>query len=301
MAPEGRARDYALLVMLATLWGSSYFFQRVAVPDIPPLTLVAGRVTGGAALLFAVMLARGVRLPRGRIWSRLAVQSALNASGAWVLLAWGIRYVDSSLATVLNSTSPLWVFLFTMAAIGWRGARAPHLLGTLAGLSGVVMIVGPAALRGLGDAVAGQVACVVGAMLYALAAIYGRRFAGMPPLAVATGTMACAAATLWPLALVLEHPWTLAPSPRALAAWATLAFFCTGLAMLLYFHLLERIGSLGVASQAYLRQAVGVGLGILVLGERPGPLVFAGVALAVLGVILVNRPAKPALPVAARP
>lgn len=297
MAGEGRARDYALLALLATLWGSSYLFQRVAVPEIPPLTLVAGRVTGGAVLLIAVMWLRGTRFPRGgRVWGDLWVQSALNASLAWVLLAWGLQHVDSALATVLNSTSPLWVFVFTMALTRGRGAGWPHLLGTLAGLSGVILIVGPAALAGLGQQVAGQVACVLGAMVYALAALWGRRFAGIPPLAVAAGTMLCASLTLWPLALWAEAPWRLSPSLTALGAWGMLAVFCTGVALLLYFHLLERLGPLGTSSQAYLRQGVGVALGILVLGERPGPLVFAGVALAVLGVILVNRPVRAAGP-----
>lgn len=288
-----RRRDYALLLLLATFWGSSYLFQRIAVPEIPPLTLVAGRVTGGAALLLAVMAWRGVRLPRApRVWRDLAVQSVLNASGAWVLLAWGIQHVDSALATVLNSTSPLWVVVFTILATLGRGVGAAQVAGTVAGLAGVTLIVGPAALRGLGDQVLGQLACVTGAMIYALATFWGRRFAGIPPLAVATGTMLCAAVTLWPLALIFESPLTLSPGAGALAAWAVLAFFCTGLALLLYFHLLGSLGPLGVASQAYLRQAVGVGLGIAILGERPGAIVFAGVALAIIGVILVNRPAR---------
>lgn len=295
MTPDRRRRDYALLALLATLWGSSYLLQRVAVPEIPPLTLVAGRVTGGAVLLIAVMALRGVRFPRGRLlWRDLAIQSLLNATLAWVLLAWGIQHVDSALATVLNSTSPLWVFVFTMVLTGGRGAGWPHLLGTLAGLSGVVLIVGPAALAGLGDQVAGQIACVLGAVLYAFAALWGRRFTGIAPLAVAAGTMLCAALTLWPLAFVFEQPWRLAPSALALSAWGVLAVFCTGMALLLYFHLLGSLGALGTSSQAYLRQGVGVALGILLLGERPGPMVFAGVALAILGVILVNRPVKPA-------
>ncbi|MDF1855157.1 DMT family transporter [Pseudooceanicola sp.] len=292
---DGRGRDYALLCLLATLWGSSYLFQRIAVPEIPPLTLVAGRVTGGALLLLAVMAARGVRLPRGRrIWALLAVQSVLNASGAWVLLAWGLQFVPSALATVLNSTSPLWVFVFILLITRARGASRAHLAGTITGLAGVVLIVGPAALHGLGAEVLGQIACVLGTMIYALATFWGRRFAGVPPLAVASGTMICAALTLWPLAFVFEAPLRLSPAPLALGAWAMLALFCTGIALLIYFHLLTRLGPLGVASQAYLRQAVGVGLGMLVLGERPDTMVFAGVALAVVGVILVNRPLPPA-------
>lgn len=285
-----KLRDYALLCALATLWGSSYLFQRVAVPEIPPVTLVAGRVAGGAGLLICVMWVSGVPFPRGRsVWAALAVQSVLNASGAWVILAWGMRHVESALATVLNSTSPLWVFMFTALLTGGQSARAVHLLGSIAGLCGVALIVGPTALSGLGQEFAGQIACVIGAMIYALAALWGRRFAGMAPLAIAAGTMSCAAITLIPLSLFIDAPWTLRPSGIALSAWATLSLLCTGVALLIYFHLLDRIGPLGVSSQAYLRQGVGVALGVLILGERPDMTVFFGVVLAVLGVILVNR------------
>jgi len=298
---DGRLRDYALLGLLALLWGSSYLFMRVAAPVVPPLTLVAVRATGAALLLLAVMLALRVPMPRGRgTWGHLWVQSVLNASGAWVLLAWGIARVDASLATVLNSTSPLWVFVFTLVLTRGRGAGRVHAAGIVAGLSGVVLIVGPAALRGLGDTVSGQIACVLGAMLFGAAALYGRRFGGLHPLAVAAGTITCAAVTLVPLALILERPWTVQITAPIAASLAMLAIPCTGVALLLYFHLLARLGSLGVASQSWLRQGVGVALGIAILGERPGPTVFLGVALAVLGVVLVNRPVRAPLPAPAK-
>ena len=106
--------EYALLALLALLWGSSYLFIKIAVAEIPPISLIALRVVIDGAFLLVVMRWRSEKLPRGsRTWGQLLVQSFLNGIGAWTVLAWGQQYVDSGLASVLNSTSPIFVFLFT--------------------------------------------------------------------------------------------------------------------------------------------------------------------------------------------
>jgi drug/metabolite transporter (DMT)-like permease len=154
-----------------------------------------------------------------------------------------------------------------------------------------VLIVGLDALRGLGTQVAGQLACLLGAALYACAAIYGKRFSHIPPVATATGTMICATATLVPLAFVVERPWAMHPSTVALAAMAVLSVLCTGVALLLYFRLVRTIGSMGVASQSYLRAGVGVVLGVVLLGETIALPAAIGIAAAIIGVALINWPA----------
>jgi len=106
----------------------------------------------------------------------LGLQSFLNSIGAWTLLAWGQQYVDAGLASVLNSTSPIFVFLFTGLVTRHESLGALKLTGAVIGICGVTLIVGTDALRGLGSGVAGQVACLVSAALYAGAAIYGRHF-----------------------------------------------------------------------------------------------------------------------------
>lgn len=286
-------RELALLALLALLWGSSYLFIKVAVAEIPPLTLIAARVTGAAVFLVAVLWLRGERLPTGNvIWAKLGLQAVFNSIGAWTVLAWGQQYVDAGLASVLNSTSPVFVALFTGLAARHEKLGAHRLGGAVLGLAGVVLIVGVGALRGLGTEIAGQLACLLGAALYAGAAIWGKRLSQIGAVATAAGTMLWATAVLVPLALVFEHPWSLTPSLSALGATAILSVFCTGTALILYFRLVHTLGSMGVASQSYLRAAIGVALGMAVLGERLTVGVALGMIAALTGVALINWPAR---------
>jgi drug/metabolite transporter (DMT)-like permease len=283
------AVEYLLLGLLALLWGSSYLFIKIAVAAIPPITLIALRVSGASLFLFVVLLLRRQRLPRGvKVWAMLGVQAVLNSIGAWTVLAWGQQYVDAALASVLNSTSPIFVFLFTALFTRHEELGARKLAGAVLGLFGVVLIVGADALEGLRSSVAGQMACLAGAIMYAGAAIFGRRFAGIGALQTALGTMLWATATLVPAAFVLENPLSLAPGVKPLLATATLSILCTGVALLIYFRLVHTLGSLGVASQAYLRAGIGVVLGVVLLDETLDATVVAGLAAAILGVALMN-------------
>ncbi|MBK8176695.1 MAG: EamA family transporter [Rhodospirillales bacterium] len=280
--------ELPLLTLLALLWGSSYLFLKVAVSEIPPLTLIALRVTGAAGFLLVVLRLRGETLPRDWRTRRMLLRQALfNSICAWTILAWGQQFVDASLASVLNSTSPIFVFAFTALVTHHEPLGGRKLAGVIIGFLGVVLIVGVAALRGLGTQVAGQLACLTGAALYAGAAIYGTRFSHLPAVVTAAGTMTWASVVLVPLALVLDRPWTLNPSVKAIGATATLSVFCTAIALLIYFRLVRTIGSVGVASQGYLRAGVGVVLGLLLLGETISPSVAVGLVAAITGVVLI--------------
>src|SRR6185437_3816918 len=140
-----------LLALLALLWGSSYLFTKIAVAEIPPITLIAFRVTGAAVFLSVVLAWRNEKLPRdARTWRMLFLQSLFNSIAAWTLLAWGQQFVDAGLASVLNSTSPLFVFLFTALVTRHETLGGLKLLGAVVGCLGVVLIVGVDTLRGLG-------------------------------------------------------------------------------------------------------------------------------------------------------
>ncbi len=292
-APAGLPFELFLLGVLALLWGSSYLFIKLALAEIPPLTLIASRVSIAAVFLLIVVSLRGERLPREpATWHRLLVQAFLNSIGAWTILAWGQQYVDSGLASVLNSTSPIFVFFITFLFTRHEPTGARKLAGACLGLAGVVMIVGVDALDGLGRQVAGQLAAVTGAVLYAGAAIHGKKFSDLPATVTAAGTMIWAAVCLLPLSLIVDRPWTLAPSFDALMAAGALAVFSTGVALFIYFRLVKTLGSMGVASQAYLRAGIGVILGVIVLGETIPPVVGLGLLAAILGVAAINIPAR---------
>lgn len=281
--------ELSLLGLLALLWSSSYLFTKIAVGEITPVTLVAIRVSVAALVILFVMLAQGVSLPRDvKTWGMLFIQSFCNSIGAWTLVAWGQQHIDSGLACVLNSTSPIFVFFITLFITRHESLSGLKLFGAIVGLAGVMMIVGVDALRGLGQQVAGQLAALAGAFLYGVAAIYGKRFAHIPSVAVAAGTMLWASAVLIPAAFIFERPLMLSPSPTALSAVVALGVLCTGIAMLLYFRLVRTLGSLGVASQGYLRAGIGVVLGMVVLGETITPLVGIGLFAAIIGVAAIN-------------
>ncbi len=286
-------REFTLLGLLALLWGSSYLFIKVAVAEIPPITLIAMRVFIAAILLFAVMRLTRQSLPRDALmWRMLLIQAFFNSIGAWTVLTWGQQFVGAGLASVLNSTSPIFVFLISLFLIRHESVNLTKLSGVLIGLTGVVILVGSEALEGLGDQVLGQLACLAGAIMYACAAIYGYRFHSLSAVTTATGTMICASVVLVPLALLAEHPWTLEPSREAIAATLILSVLCTGVALLLYFRLIRTLGSMGVASQAYLRSGVGVFLGIVFMGESLSVSMVIGLAAAIVGVVMINWPVR---------
>lgn len=285
--------EYLLLLLLATFWGASYPLLKVALETIPAVTLVAFRCSVAVVVLLVVMAARGYRFPKGWLtWRKLAVQSCLNGFGAWTLLAWGQQHVDASLATVLNSTAPIFVVLAGL--LPWRSVRivGRATFGAFLGLGGVVLIVGTDALTGLGDAFLAQLAVLASAMLYGGAAIYGRNFGHLPSAVTAAGSMLWSSAVLLPASAILEEPWTLEVSTESFAAACALAFFSTAMAFLLYFRLVRTLGSLGVTSQAYLRIGVGVALGVVVLGEVITPVVGLGIVAAFAGVLLINWPKR---------
>ena len=285
--------EFFLLALLALLWGSSYLFIRIALDTIPPVTLIAVRVAIAAIFLLGVVALRGERLPQDRrTWGMLLIQSFLNSIGAWTVLAWGQQYVDSGLASVLNSTSPIFIFFITFFLTRHESVGLRKLLGACVGVVGVLLIVGPDVLSGLGRQLAAQGAIILGAVLYAGAAIYGKRFPHLSPTVVAAGTMIWATVCLVPLSLMLEQPWTLRPSAVSLASALALSIACTGIALLIYFRLVRTLGSMGVASQAYLRAGIGVLLGVVVLGETVTPLIGAGLLAAIAGVALINFPER---------
>lgn len=285
--------ELALLALLALLWGASYLFIKMAVTEIPPITLIALRVFGAAVFLIIVMRIRSEKLPRdSKTWRMLFLQAIFNSIGAWSVLAWGQQYVDSGLASVLNSTSPIFVFLITATITRHEPLGGRKLLGAGVGLFGVTLIVGADALSGIGSQFVGQIACLIGALLYAGAAIYGKHFGHISAVATAAGTMIWASIILAPMALIIDQPWNLTPSHEAIMATLVLSILCTGVALLLYFRLVRTLGSMGVASQAYLRAGVGVILGMVFLNETFSLPIALGLAAAILGVILINSPKK---------
>jgi drug/metabolite transporter (DMT)-like permease len=299
--PPNMAVELALLLVLATLWGASYTFIRVAVATIPPITLIAGRTAIAGLLLLIIMHWRGVKMPRDiATWRRFLFQACLNSVIPWTMIAWGERTLDAGLATILNSTSPIFTFFLTLAISRHEALTSRKLFGVVAGMAGICLIVGVQALAGFGEQLTAQIVTVAAAICYAGAAIFSRGFKGLDPMAPAAGSLLGGAVVLIPLGLVVEQPWTLAPSTNSLLALLGLAVFSTAAAFVIYFRLIQTLGSVGTTAQAYLRVPIGVALGVLFLGEHLSPTAWIGLACVVIGVAAMTIPARTAKQAAVR-
>jgi drug/metabolite transporter (DMT)-like permease len=287
------AIDFVLLALLATLWGASYTFIKLGVATIPPISLIAARTLIAGLLLLAVMRWRGLSLPiDAASWRRFLFQACLNSVIPFTLIAWAERSLDAGLAAILNSTAPVFTFLLTFAITRHEPVTLRKLFGVLAGLAGICLIVGVQALGGLGEQLVAQIAIVAATICYAGAAIFSRGFRGLDPMAPAAGSLLCGAAILVPISLVVDRPWTLAPSASSILALLGLAVFSTALAFVIYFRLIQTLGSVGTTSQAYLRVPIGVAIGVLFLGETLTSSVWIGLGCVVIGVAAMTIPAR---------
>jgi drug/metabolite transporter (DMT)-like permease len=288
--------EYVLLLALATLWGASYSLIKVGVETIPPVTLIAARTLIAAALLLAIVRWRGLGLPRDRVtWRRFLIQACLNSAIPFTLIAWGERWVDAGLATVLNSTAPIFVFLLTAGITRHEPVTLRKLLGVVSGMAGVCLIIGAQALSGFGEQLLAPLAIVAATICYAGAAIFGKTFKDLDPILPAAGSLICGAAILLPASLLIDQPWTLMPSRDSILALIGLSVFSTALALVIYFRLVHTLGSVGVTSQAYLRVPIGVAIGVIFLGEQLTIVAWLGLACVVIGVAAMTAPRAHAL------
>jgi len=287
------AFELALLLTLATLWGASYTFIKLGVATIAPISLIAARTAIAGLLLLIIMRWRGVRLPRDLpTWRRFLFQACLNSVIPWTLIAWGERLVDAGLATILNSAAPIFTFLLTVLVTRHEAATPRKLFGVVAGMAGICLIVGVDAFHGIGRGLWAEIAIVAATICYAGAAIFSRGFKDLDPMAPAAGSLLAGAAILIPASLAVEQPWTLAPSASSILALLGLAVFSTAAAFVIYFRLIQTLGSVGTTAQAYLRVPIGVAIGVTFLDERLSSTAWIGLACVVVGVAAMTIPPR---------
>jgi drug/metabolite transporter (DMT)-like permease len=284
--------EWAMLIALSVLWGGSFFFAGVAVAELPVLTLVAARVAIAALILNLVVPALGGRMPMDRrVWAAFFGMGLLNNALPFCLIVWGQTHIASGLAAILNATTPLWGVIVAHLFTTDEKLTAPRLAGVLVGLAGVAMMVGPAALAGLGSNLLAQLAVVGAALSYAFSGVFGRRFKrmGIPPLATAAGQVSASTVLLVPVALVLDQPWTLPlPSAPVLGAVLGIAVLSTALAYVLFFRILATAGATNIMLVTFLVPVSAILLGTLFLGEQLEAKHLIGMALIGAGLACID-------------
>lgn len=286
------AAEWGLLVALSVIWGGSFFFTGVAVRELPPFTIVALRVGLAALALLVLIRALGLAMPRQpRVWAAFLVMGFLNNMVPFCLIVWGQTHIASGLASILNATTPLFGVVVAHLLTKDEKMTGSRLAGTLTGLAGVALMIGPAAFSGLGSNVLAQLAVLGAAFSYSLAGVFGRRFRawGVSPLVTACGQICASTLLMAPVALVFDRPWELAPP--GMATWlavAGIAFVSTALAYVIFFRILAVAGATNLMLVTFLIPVSAILLGWLFLGERLEPKHFAGMATIVAGLLLID-------------
>jgi drug/metabolite transporter (DMT)-like permease len=261
-------RDWGLLGILSVLWGGSFFFNGVALKELPPLTLVFLRVALAALILLPVLRAYRIGFPRGFAgWQPFFGIALLNNVLPFSLIVMGQTYIPSGLASILNATTPLFTVL-VMAASGDEKLLMRRVAGVLAGLIGVIILHGQD-LDFANSQGVGILLCLAAAFSYGLSALYARRkLSNSPPLATATFQLLASSLMMAIVAALVERPWQL-PMPGATTwlAMAGLAALSTALAYIVFFQILRRSGSSNVMLVTLLIPVTALLLGYLVLGE----------------------------------
>jgi drug/metabolite transporter (DMT)-like permease len=282
--------EWILLLVLSVLWGGSFFFAKLAVAELPPFTIVLGRVGLAALALNLILWVRDERLPADRrSWTAFFAMGLLNNLVPFSLIVWAQTQITSGLAAILNGATQL----FTAVLAHWLTADERltwnRLLGVVLGLAGVTVMIGMEALSGLGLHVLAEVAVLVATVSYAFAGIFGRRFRGQPPLVTAAGQVTATTVMMLPIVLIADRPWTLAmPTPLALSAVTGLALLSTALAYVIFFRILAAAGATNLLLVTLLIPVSALLLGRFILDEGLALQHLLGMALIALGLAAID-------------
>lgn len=256
-----------MLIALALVWAGTFFFAAIAVVEIPPLTIAFLRVSGAALVLLLALYLMGILMPReGSVWAAFFGMGLFNNAIPFSLIFWAQTELTSGVASILNATMPVFTVIAAHLLTKDEKMTKMRFLGVVLGFLGIIVLIGSP----ISGSIWAHLAILAAGISYALASIFGKRFAqmGVKPMATATGQVICSAIILLPFALILERPWTNAsPSFHVIQAMIAMISLSTAFAYFLYFRILSTAGATNVALVTLLIPPFAVLLGILFLNE----------------------------------
>lgn len=284
-------RTFLKVAGLSLLWGPAFLYMNIAVKEIPPLTLVAARVSLAALILLTILKIQGRSLPRTKkSWKQFAFSGLTYNALPFFLLTWGEQYIDSALAAILVGSTPLFTMLMTRVLGADERLTGAKIAGAVIGFGGIFVLFMPGLLGGIQQTTWGMVAAVGAAASYGLALVYTHKnLRGLPPLVGPTAQLVMASVYLIPLSLVIDQPFNLPiPSMTAIGAVLLLSILSTVVAFALYYRFLEQTSATNLSLVTYLNPIVATILGVLLLSEPVGITTFMGTGLILFGAAVVN-------------
>ena len=281
--------DYCLILLTGLLWGSAFLLIKIAIVTIPPYTLTMGRIGSATLALFVVLILRGQWLPLDR--KSLALFAFIGLFGSalpFTLINWGEIHIPSGLAAVLMGIMPITTALLAHFFIpdepfGWRKA-----IGIFVAFGGLLILVGIDAISGFDSSVTAQIAMLCAAAAYAVTPTFTRLRVAHSGLIMATGSSMMGFLWALPLALVYDRPWSLTPDLMGVSATVLLGLLPSAVGILLFFHLIRRVGATIFAQVNYLIPLVGAFLGVVFLGEALNWQLISALVLVLSGISIVT-------------
>lgn len=278
-------REYGLLLLLALMWGSSFTFIKISVHAYSPLVVAAGRLTFAALVLWGVAWLRKSELPKGRkAWISTFLVALIGNAVPFFLISYGEVRVDAGLAAILMSTVPLTTVVLAHFFTEDEKLSRGKVVGVVLGTIGVIVLVGPETLSGLGGEFLFQLAILVAAVGYAISSLVARNLRDQPRIGSTAVILAFAALMLIPFALIVDRPWTMGWDLGGVLSILYLGMFPTGIAMFLILHLIALAGASFLVFNNYLVPAVGVVISFIILGEVPRPTALVALVIILAGI-----------------
>jgi drug/metabolite transporter (DMT)-like permease len=290
-----RLRDIVEMLLLSAVWGASFILIKLASDDLPPVWVAVGRLAFGSAFLWVALRHGRHTLPPLRLLPPLLVVAVLNNAIPFCFFPWGERTVPSSIAAILNATTPIWALLLGLV---FGTARATRLtsVGVALGFLGVLGVVyghatGIANGTSSGGYLLGVLLIAAASLSYGAGAVLAKRWLqGVEPVVIATFQLTLAGLLLLPLAVFGPHPTAL--HLKSVLAVTVLGVLGSGLAYLLFFRLLATISSTRTVAVTYLLPIWGLFWGFIA-GEEIRWTALAGVVVVLVGLILLNLKTEP--------
>lgn len=294
-SPAPGAQNFALLITLSLIWGSSFALIKIAVATIPPFTIAAARIALAALVLVALQaLMRRPFSADLRRWGQFLMVGILGNGLPFVLIGYGEIRIDSGIAAILIGAMPMFTVIFAYLSGVERGLTWQRVLGIGCGFAGLVVLVGPANLVRLGGDGLAYFALIAAAASYAATGVYARHLCRtIPMMTLASGSMIASSLVMVPLAILVDQPWSLVPTIASISATLSLGMLSTGVAALIYFRLLISAGPIFASTINYLIPVIGVLLGVAWLGERLALGELAAFIIIIAGVALTRPPPAP--------
>ena len=282
--------EWGMLILLSIFWGGSFFFVEIALRDFQPFTVVFLRVSLAALILVGVVYIRGQRMPASlKAWGAFLVMGVLNNAIPFSLIVWGQTRIDSGVASILNATTPIFTVILAHLLTSDERLTLRKFLGVLIGFLGVYIMMKPELKDGFSWRGLGQIAVLGAAVSYGFAGIFGKRFKQTSPIVNSAGMLICSSLMMFPLAVIIDSPWSLRPSLEAVAAVFGIAIVSTAMAYLLYFRILAAAGATNVLLVTFLIPISALLLGVGVLGEVINVFEYIGMGCIFLGLMVVDE------------